>query len=50
MDLAMYIVKPNKFNMIKKEAEEFKQQSKNLEGEKRRLEHSVEIIQSPIDD
>ena len=46
----MYIVKLNKFNMIKKEVEELRQQSKNLEGGKRRLEHSVEIIQSPIDD
>ena len=30
-DLAMYIVKINKFNMVKKEVEEFGQQRKNLE-------------------
>ena len=30
-DLAMYIVKLNKFNMVKKEVEEFGQQRKNLE-------------------
>ena len=30
-DLEMYIVKLNKFNMVKKEVEEFGQQRKNLE-------------------
>ena len=43
-DLAMYIVKLNKFNMVKKEVEEFGQQRKNLDRENRRLNHSVEIL------
>ena len=40
----MYIVKLNKFNMVKKEVEEFGQQRKNLDRENRRLNHSVEIL------
>ena len=43
-DLEMYIVKLNKFNMVKKELEEFGQQRKNLDRENRRLNHSVEIL------
>ena len=43
-DLEMYIVKLNKFNMVKKEVEEFGQQRKNLDRENRRLNHSVEIL------
>ena len=46
-DLAKYIVKRNKFNMVKKEVEEFGQQRKNFESENRRLDHSVDILRSP---
>ena len=46
-DLAMYFVKRNKFNMVKKELEEFGKQRKNFESENRRLDHSVEILQGP---
>ena len=43
----MYFVKRNKFNMVKKEFEEFGKQRKNFESENRRLDHSVEILQGP---
>ena len=43
----MYIVKLNKFNMVKKEVEEFGQQNKNFDSENKRLEHSVEVLQGP---
>ena len=45
-DLAMRILKLNKFTMVKKEVEEFGQQKKNL-GSENRLDHSVEILQGP---
>ena len=45
----MYIVKLNKFRMVKKEVVEFEQQNKNFDSENRRLEHSVEILQGPND-
>ena len=49
IDLAMYIVKLNKFNMVKKEVEEFGQQNKNFDGENKRLEHSVQVLRGPND-
>ena len=49
IDLAMYIVKLKKFNMVKKEVEKFGQQNKNFDSEDRRLEHSVEVLQGPND-
>ena len=49
IDLAMYIVKLNKFNMVKKEVEEFGQPNKNFDGENKRLEHSVEVLRDPND-
>ena len=45
----MYIVKLNKFNMVKKEVEEFGQQNKDFDSEKRGLDHSVEVLQGPND-
>ena len=45
----MYIVKLNKFNMVKKEVEEFGQQNKNFDGENKRLEQSVEVLRGPND-
>ena len=38
-----------KFNMVKKEVEEFGQQNKHFDSEKKRLEHSVEVLQGPND-
>ena len=49
IDLAMYIVKLNKFNMVKKEVEEFGQQNKNFDSENKRLEDSVEVLLGPND-
>ena len=43
----MYIVKLNKFNMVKKEVEEFRQQNKSFDSENKRLEHLVEVLQGP---
>ena len=43
----MYIVKLNKFNMVKKEAEEIGQQNNNFNSENKRLEHLVEVLQGP---
>ena len=43
----MYIVKLNKFNMVKKEVEEFRQQNKNFNSENKRSEHLVEVLQGP---
>ena len=37
MDLAMYIMKLNKFDIVKKEFKEFGQQSKNLNSKNMRL-------------
>ena len=44
MDQVMDIVKLNKFHLLKKEVDQFWQQSKNLSCENRRLEHKVEIL------
>ena len=44
MDQVMDIVKLNKFHLLKKEVDQFWQQSKNLSCENRRLEHKVEIF------
>ena len=49
IDLAMYIMKLNKFNMVKKEVEEFRQQNKNFDSGNRRLENSVEVLHGPND-
>ena len=49
IDLATYIVKLKKFNMVKKEVDEFGQQNKNFDNENKRLEHSVEVLQGPND-
>ena len=35
--------------MVKKEVEEFGQQSKNFDSENKRLKHSVEVLQGPND-
>ena len=43
----MDIVKLNKFNFLKKEVEEFGEQSKNLDRENRKLEQRVEILEDP---
>ena len=45
----MYIVKVNKFNTVKKEVEEFRQQNKNFDRGNKRLENSVEVLQGPND-
>ena len=47
--LTMDIVKLKDFNLLKKEAEEFGQQSKTLDSENRKLEHLVEILKDPND-
>ena len=47
IDLAMYFVKLDKFNMVKKEAKEFGQQNKNFDSENKGLEHPVEVLQGP---
>ena len=44
MDQEMDMVKLNKFHLLKKEVDQFWQQSKNLSCENRRLEHKVEIF------
>ena len=44
----MYIVKLNKFNMVKNEVGEFGQ-NKNFDSENQRLEHSVEVLRDPND-
>ena len=44
MDQVMDMVKLNKFHLLKKEVDQFWQQSKNLSCENRRLEHKVEIF------
>ena len=44
MDQVMDMVKLNKFHLLKKEVDQFWQQSKNLYCENRRLEHKVEIF------
>ena len=44
----MDIVKLNKFNFLKK-TDEFRQQSKNVNHENRRIEHAVQILKSPND-
>ena len=38
-----------KFNMVKKEVEEYGQHSKNFDNENKRLEHSVEVMEGPND-
>ena len=45
----MDIVELNKFDFLKKEVEEFVQQSKNLDCENRRLEHKAEIFKNQND-
>ena len=35
--------------MVKKEVEEFGQQNKHFDSEKKRLKHSVEVLQGPND-
>ena len=45
----MDIVKPNKFNLSKKEVKEYGQQSKHLNSENRRLKYIVEILKDPND-
>ena len=45
----MDIVELNKFDFLKKEVEEFVQQSKNLDCQNRRLEHKVEIFKNQND-
>ena len=47
MDQVLDIVKLNNFVFLKKEVEEFGQQSQNLDCENRRLEHKVEILKNP---
>ena len=44
MDQVMDMVKLNKFHLLKKEVDQFWQQSKNLSCENRRPEHKVEIF------
>ena len=44
MDQVMDMVKLNKFHLLKKEVDQFWQQSKNLSCENRRLEHKIEIF------
>ena len=42
-------MKLNKFNMVKKEVEEFRQQNKNFDSGNKRLENSVEVLHGPND-
>ena len=48
MDKIMDIHKHTEFNLLKKEFEEFRQQSKNLESENRALEQLLEILKVPV--
>ena len=48
IDRVMDVVKLDKFKFsTKKEVQEFRQQSKNLDRENRKLEHKVEILKDP---
>ena len=49
INLVMYMVKLNKFSMVKKKVKEFGQQNKNFDSENKRLEHPVEVLQGPND-
>ena len=49
MNQVLDIVKLNKFNILKKEDEEFGKQIKNLNCENRRLGHIAEILKDPND-
>ena len=44
----MDIHKHTESNLLKKEFEEFRQQSKNLESENRALEQLLEILKVPV--
>ena len=44
----LWIFTNTEFNLLKKEFEEFRQQSKNLESENRALEQLVEILKDPV--